>query len=135
MPPNACLKQWVWIYCSDRHSIFRRPFLNRHKHTVFIRFPGAGCFLQQRQDVGVASGDFIQAAYAEIVGVVGKFVGFVAHEFAEVSPSSVTGSKDAVDADGNPIYQAMQASSAEVMANIVAELQSLRKRIDVLEAA
>ena len=63
-----------------------------------------------------------------------KFVGFLAHEFAEVSPTSVVGKKDAVDADGKPVYQAMQASSAEVIANLVAELQSLRKRLAALEA-
>jgi len=64
-----------------------------------------------------------------------KFVGFLAHEFAEVCPSAVTGEKDAVDADGKPIYQAMQASAPEVMANLVAEIQSLRKRLAALEAA
>jgi hypothetical protein len=63
-----------------------------------------------------------------------KFVGFLAHEFAEVSPSSVSGEKDAVDADGKPVYQSMQASNSEVMANIVAELQSLRKRLAALES-
>jgi hypothetical protein len=63
-----------------------------------------------------------------------KFVGFVAHEFAEVSPSSVSGEKDAVDNDGKPIYQSMQASSAEVIANLVAELQSLRQRVAALES-
>ena len=63
-----------------------------------------------------------------------KGVGFIAHEFAEVSPSSVHGEKDAVDADGKPIYQAMQASSAEVIANLVAELQSVRQRLAALEA-
>ena len=50
-----------------------------------------------------------------------------------VSPSSVTGKKDAVDEDGNPILQTMQASSPEVMANVVAELQFLRKRVTSLE--
>jgi len=63
-----------------------------------------------------------------------KFVGFLAHEFAEVSPSSVVGEKDAVDAEGNPKYQGMQASSAEVIANLVAELQSVRQRLAALEA-
>jgi hypothetical protein len=58
-----------------------------------------------------------------------KGVGFIAHEFAEVSPSSVTGEKDAIDAEGNPVHQVMQASSAEVIANLVAEIQSLRKRL------
>ena len=55
--------------------------------------------------------------------------GFIAHEFAEVSPTSVTGAKDAVDEDGNPKYQGMQASTAEVIANLVAEIQSLRQRL------
>ena len=60
--------------------------------------------------------------------------GFLAHEFQEVYASSVTGTKDAVDEDGNPIYQGMQAGTAEVIADLVAELQSLRKRITALEA-
>ena len=64
-----------------------------------------------------------------------KGAGFIAHEFALVSPSSVSGDKDAVDPDGKPIYQAMQASSPEVMANIVAEIQSLRRRAATLEAS
>ena len=55
--------------------------------------------------------------------------GFLAHKFQEVYAQSVTGTKDAVDADGNPEYQAMQASSAEVIADLVAEIQSLRKRL------
>ena len=63
-----------------------------------------------------------------------KGVGFIAHEFAEVSPSSVSGEKDAVDNDGKPVYQGMQASSAEVIANLVAELQSVRQRLAALEA-
>jgi len=63
-----------------------------------------------------------------------KGVGFIAHEFAEVSPSSVVGEKDAVDAEGKPKYQSMQASSAEVIANLVAELQSVRQRLAALEA-
>lgn len=55
--------------------------------------------------------------------------GFLAHKFQEVYAGSVTGTKDAVDADGKPVYQAMQAGSAEVIADLVAELQSLRKRL------
>jgi hypothetical protein len=60
--------------------------------------------------------------------------GFLAHKFQEVYPSSVTGDKDAVDAEGNPVYQTMQASTSEVIADLVAEIQSLRKRITTLEA-
>jgi hypothetical protein len=55
--------------------------------------------------------------------------GFLAHKFQEVYPSSVTGFKDEVDAKGKPVYQAMQASGAEVIADLVAEIQSLRKRL------
>jgi hypothetical protein len=63
-----------------------------------------------------------------------KFVGFIAHEFAEISPSSVAGEKDAVNANGDPKYQSMQASSTEVIANLVAELQSVRARLSALES-
>jgi len=55
--------------------------------------------------------------------------GFLAHKFQEVYASSVSGSKDAVDANGNPVYQTMQASTSEVIADLVAEIQSLRKRL------
>ena len=71
-----------------------------------------------------------------------KFVGFLAHEFAEVCPQAVVGEKDGVDADGNPIYQSMEASSSEVIANMVSLLQeqqalitTLTARITALESA
>jgi hypothetical protein len=60
--------------------------------------------------------------------------GFLAHQFQEVYADSVTGTKDAVNADGNPAYQSMQASTPEVIADLVAEIQSLRKRLTTLEA-
>jgi hypothetical protein len=62
-----------------------------------------------------------------------KFVGFLAHEFQAVSPSSVSGEKDAVDENGNPKYQGMQAASSEVMANLIALVQELTARLEVLE--
>tara|TARA_R110000868_G_scaffold54001_2_gene169282 strand:- start:4317 stop:6680 length:2364 start_codon:yes stop_codon:yes gene_type:complete len=55
--------------------------------------------------------------------------GFLAHQFQEVYSGSVIGTKDAVDAEGKPVYQAMQASTSEVIADLVAEIQSLRKRL------
>ena len=64
----------------------------------------------------------------------GRTRGFLAHQFAEVYPNSVSGEKDAVDKDGKPVYQSMQASSSEVMADLIAEIQSLRKRVAQLES-
>jgi hypothetical protein len=61
--------------------------------------------------------------------------GFIAHELQQVSPMSVTGTKDAVDpATGQPVYQAVEYGSAEVIANMVSELQALRARLAALEA-
>jgi Chaperone of endosialidase len=59
--------------------------------------------------------------------------GFLAHKFQEVYPQSVSGEKDAVDEEGNPKYQTMQASTSEVIADLIAEIQSLRKRLTALE--
>ena len=60
--------------------------------------------------------------------------GFFAHEFQQVYADSVTGEKDGVDEEGKPVYQTMQASTAEVIADLVAELQSLRARVAQLES-
>jgi hypothetical protein len=71
-----------------------------------------------------------------------EFRGFLAHEFANPYRASVTGKKDAVDENGNPDMQSMQASSSEVMADLVALVQeqqaiieSLTTRITALEGA
>ncbi len=65
---------------------------------------------------------------------LGKGVGFLAHEFMEVAKYSGHGEKDAVDSDGKPIYQTIQASSTEVMANIVALIQEQQTMIQELKA-
>lgn len=64
--------------------------------------------------------------------------GFIAHELAEVCPHAVTGTKDAVDADGNPVYQGIDTSF--LVATLTAALQeqqalitSLTARITALE--
>jgi hypothetical protein len=55
-----------------------------------------------------------------------RSAGFIAHEFAEVSTSSVSGEKD------GEAMQMLDASTPEMMANIIAELQSLRQRVAAL---
>jgi hypothetical protein len=59
--------------------------------------------------------------------------GFIAHELQEVVPDCVTGEKDAVDADGNPIYQGIDTSF--LVATLTAAIQELKARIEVLEGA
>jgi Chaperone of endosialidase len=84
--------------------------------------------------------------------------GFIADEFQTVFPHAVQGEPNATeeqeyeitpavkDEQGNittpavmgtrtvPVYQQLNVSSSEIMANIIAELQSLRKRVAALEA-
>lgn len=66
--------------------------------------------------------------------------GFIAHELAVVCPSAVTGEKDAVDADGKPVYQGIDTSF--LVATLTAAIQeqqlmitNLTSRIEVLESA
>ena len=57
------------------------------------------------------------------------FVGLIAHEVQEVSRTSIaTGVKDGEE------MQAMDYSSAELIANLIAEVKSLRARVAALEA-
>ena len=60
--------------------------------------------------------------------------GFIADELQQVVPSAVHGQPNAVDETGNPIYQGIDASTPEMIALLVAEVQSLRKRVTALEA-
>jgi len=65
--------------------------------------------------------------------------GFIAHELQEVVPECVTGEKDAVDAEGKPVYQGIDTSF--LVATLAAALQEahglikdLQARVDALEA-
>ena len=58
--------------------------------------------------------------------------GFIAHELAEVVPECVTGAKDAVDADGNPVYQGVDTSF--LVATLTAAIQELSAKNDALAA-
>lgn len=66
--------------------------------------------------------------------------GFIAHELDEVVPGSVTGAKDAVDAEGNPQYQGIDTSF--LVATLAVAIQELKAitdtqatRITALEGA
>jgi hypothetical protein len=58
--------------------------------------------------------------------------GFLAHEVQGVVPEAITGTKDAVDADGNPEYQGIDQS--KLVPLLVATIQELEARIAALEA-
>jgi hypothetical protein len=56
--------------------------------------------------------------------------GFIAHELQEVIPQCVTGEKDAVDADGNPVYQGIDTSY--LVATLTAAIQEQQALIENL---
>jgi len=56
---------------------------------------------------------------------------FIAHEVQRVAPYAVTGKKDAVDADGTPVYQTVDYSALVPM--LWASLQEAVQRIEDLE--
>jgi hypothetical protein len=58
--------------------------------------------------------------------------GFIAHELAEVCPHAVSGEKDEVDADGNPVYQGVDTSY--LVATLTAALQELKTIVDAQAA-
>ena len=58
--------------------------------------------------------------------------GFIAHELAEVCPHAVTGEKDAVDAEGKPVYQGIDTSF--LVATLTAAIQELKAIVDAQAA-
>jgi hypothetical protein len=62
-------------------------------------------------------------------------VGFIADEMQAVIPNAVLGQPNAVDAEGHPIYQQVNMTNQELIAYLVAELQSLRARLKAANIA
>jgi len=58
--------------------------------------------------------------------------GFLAHEVADVVPEAITGAKDAVDDEGNAVYQGIDQS--KLVPLLVATIQELEARIAALES-
>jgi hypothetical protein len=54
--------------------------------------------------------------------------GFIAHELQAIVPDCVTGDKDAVDAEGNPVYQGIDTSF--LVATLTAALQETKALLD-----
>ena len=66
--------------------------------------------------------------------------GFIAHEAQEIVPECVTGAKDEVDEDGNPVYQGIDQSKlvpllTAALQEAIAKIEALETRLSALEAA
>jgi len=59
--------------------------------------------------------------------------GFLAHEVQAIVPEAITGTKDEVDAEGNPVYQGIDQS--KLVPLLVATIKELEARITALENA
>lgn len=64
--------------------------------------------------------------------------GFLAHEVQDIVPEAITGTKDEVDADGNPVYQGIDQSKlvpllTAALQEALAEIADLKARITALE--
>ena len=57
--------------------------------------------------------------------------GFIAHEVSPIVPEAITGEKDAVDSDNNPVYQGIDQS--KLVPLLTAALQEAIAKIEVLE--
>ena len=58
--------------------------------------------------------------------------GFLAHEVMEVVPQAITGTKDEVDENNNPVYQ--QIDQSKLIPLLTAALKEAVARIETLEA-
>jgi hypothetical protein len=75
----------------------------------------------------------LQVHRFNFIGSPNKTVdGFIAHEAQAVVPECVTGAKDEVDNDGNPVYQGIDQS--KLVPLLTAALQEALAKIETLEA-
>ena len=58
--------------------------------------------------------------------------GFLAHEVADVVPEAISGEKDAVDDEGNPVYQGIDQS--KLVPLLVGAIKELRAEIETLKS-
>ena len=66
--------------------------------------------------------------------------GFLAHEVSSVVPEAITGTKDEVDADNNPVYQGIDQSKlvpllTAALQEAITKIETLETKVAALEAA
>ena len=69
-----------------------------------------------------------------------KVDGFFAHEVSSIVPEAITGTKDQVDADNNPVYQGIDQSKlvpllTAALQEAVTKIETLETKVAALEAA
>ena len=96
-----------------------------------------------KSDIAALSGGLAQVMQLKpctykYIGHEQTVSGFIAHELAEVCPQAVVGEKDAVDTEGNPVYQGVDTSF--LVATLTAAIQeqqaiitSLTDRVSALD--
>lgn len=87
---------------------------------------------------GIARLKELKPSTFNFIGADTDHEGFIAHELQAVVPIAVTGTKDGVDADGNPDYQGVDLGKVvplltSALQEAVAKIESLESRIAVLE--
>jgi hypothetical protein len=90
-----------------------------------------------KQDIAPMTGALAKVALLKPCTYKWKFdgsdgEGFIAHELAEVCPHAVTGEKDAVNKDGNPIHQGIDTSF--LVATLTAAIQELNAKFEAYKA-
>ena len=75
--------------------------------------------------------DQLKPARFNFIGDDKTVDGFLAHEAAEVVPEAVTGTKDEVDEEGNPIYQGID--QAKLVPLLVGAIQELKAEVEALK--
>ena len=75
----------------------------------------------------------LKPVYYDWISTKEQGEGFLAHELQAVIPLSVSGAKDAVDADGKPVYQGVDYS--KIVVHLVAAIQELSTKVDSQAAA
>ena len=66
--------------------------------------------------------------------------GFLAHEVSSIVPEAITGTKDAVDSDNNPVYQQIDQAKlvpllTAALQEAIAEIDALKTRVTTLEGS
>lgn len=133
----------IGVYCTTTASTGAMPFFNPNGQVGAISVSGStttyGTSSDYRLKENVASMQNALNVVQQLKPVTYSWKadgtngqGFIAHELAEICPQAVVGEKDAVDAQGNPVYQGIDTSF--LVATLTAAIQEQQAMITALQA-